>query len=82
MIGEKVLGLYLFILRMPSCYAYGCANSNKKESCKNINFYRIPSATREPARRVLWLQAIQRLGEPYGDARICSAHFVSGLYKV
>ena len=66
---------------MPSCFAYGCANSNKKEECKDVRFYRIPSERAHPERRRLWLHAIRRKGEPYGAARICSAHFVSGEFS-
>ena len=63
---------------MPSCYAYGCYNTNKKEECKDVKFFRIPSAQSDPDRRRKWLLAIRRKGEPYLGARICSAHFLSG----
>lgn len=64
-----------------SCCAIGCKNRHGQS--KEIHFHRIPS-TRTPfeeERRALWLQAINRTDwneDTIANARICSAHFISG----
>ncbi|KAE8281076.1 hypothetical protein D5F01_LYC21658 [Larimichthys crocea] len=69
-----------------SCCATGCRN--RYANAEGLHFYRIPSAVTpfDAERRRLWLEAINR--EDWTDefssydairnARICSAHFVSG----
>ncbi|KAM8738424.1 zinc finger protein 260-like isoform X1 [Acanthopagrus latus] len=63
-----------------SCCAPGCKNRHGKHQ---LHFYRIPSSRTpfDANRRRLWLLAIKRTfwtHETLRNARICSAHFISG----
>ncbi|XP_051276570.1 zinc finger protein ZFP2 isoform X1 [Dicentrarchus labrax] len=69
-----------------SCCAVGC--KNRYSTANGLHFYRIPSTNTpiEAERRRLWLQAIRRSDwtdeiishETISNARLCSAHFISG----
>ena len=64
-----------------SCCAVGCSNVRGKG--ERLSFYRIPFGTSQESsrRRLLWVNAIRRKGwteEMIDNARICSAHFISG----
>ncbi|XP_056301526.1 uncharacterized protein LOC130213768 isoform X2 [Danio aesculapii] len=64
-----------------SCCAVGC--QNRLSYNKKLKFYRIPSARTafNANRRRLWLAAIKRVDwseEKIKNARLCSAHFISG----
>ena len=61
-----------------SCAAFGCTN---RRSSTSLQFYRIPSAKRHPERRIKWVTTMRREKRPVekiNNARICSAHFVTG----
>ncbi|XP_066579221.1 uncharacterized protein LOC136768760 isoform X2 [Amia ocellicauda] len=64
-----------------ACCVVGCRNRKGRE--KDVQYHRIPS-TRTPfsvRRRALWLQAMKRAdcpGNLIKNARLCSAHFISG----
>ena len=65
-----------------SCCALGCSNRTTPGSC--LSFYRIPSGDweKEKERRLKWLNAIRRdkwSEEEIRNARLCSAHFISGM---
>ncbi|XP_049421768.1 uncharacterized protein LOC125882116 [Epinephelus fuscoguttatus] len=65
---------------MSGCCVYGCQN---RYSTGRLKFYRIPTGSRpfQSNRRRLWLQAIKRVDwneDIIKNARVCSAHFVSG----
>ena len=64
---------------MPSsCCAVNC--SNRSSTTSELSFYRIPG-TKQTQKRLLWLNAIKREEWPeelIENARICSAHFISG----
>ena len=67
------------------CAAVGCTNNQMKN--KELSFYRFPA---EQDRRDKWTAAVKRADsnsdrcqkewKPSKYSRICSAHFVSGLY--
>ncbi|XP_026189533.1 uncharacterized protein LOC113146323 isoform X2 [Mastacembelus armatus] len=67
---------------MSACCLSGC--KNRHSSTTKLKFYRIPSGYRpfQANRRRLWLQAIQAVNGSTdglgGNARVCSAHFISG----
>ena len=69
-----------------SCCAVGCTNRRRKGD-KSLSFYRIPSSSdneEKAKRRTLWITAIKRKNwsdELIDNARICSAHFISGNYQ-
>ena len=63
------------------CCAYGCTDKRSKGA--QLSFYRIPSGTSEEslALRQRWVAAIKRdkwTERQIDNARICSAHFISG----
>ncbi|KAI4810702.1 hypothetical protein KUCAC02_013638 [Chaenocephalus aceratus] len=65
---------------MSGCCVYGCMN---RYSTGGLKFYRIPRGPRpfQSNRRRLWLQAIKRVDwneDIIKNARVCSAHFISG----
>ncbi|KAK1897606.1 Reticulocyte-binding protein 2 like a [Dissostichus eleginoides] len=65
---------------MSGCCVYGCTN---RYSTGGLKFYRIPRGPRpfQSNRRRLWLQAIKRVDwneDIIKNARVCSAHFISG----
>ncbi|GAA6216558.1 protein-serine O-palmitoleoyltransferase porcupine isoform X1 [Lates japonicus] len=68
---------------MSACCVSGCKNRHSATS--KLKFYRIPSGYRpfQANRRRLWLRAIQQVNGSTeglrGNARICGAHFVSGV---
>ncbi|XP_047433924.1 uncharacterized protein LOC125003789 isoform X2 [Mugil cephalus] len=68
--------------RMSSCCVVGCRNRRTKVSDTKLKFYRIPTNTEcHQGRRKLWLDAIKRENwteAAIGNARVCSAHFISG----
>ena len=64
-----------------SCCNPGC--SNRRIPGSSLSFYRIPSgdSEKEKERRLKWLNAIHRdkwSEEEIRNARLCSAHFISG----
>ncbi|KAL2096931.1 hypothetical protein ACEWY4_006138 [Coilia grayii] len=66
---------------MSGCCVVGC--QNRYAHGLALKFYRIPRAKGpfNTNRRKLWLQAIKRVGwteETINNARVCSAHFISG----
>ncbi|XP_070695065.1 uncharacterized protein [Pempheris klunzingeri] len=67
---------------MSACCVSGC--KNRHSSSSKLKFYRIPSDYRpfQANRRRLWLRAIRQVNgsteELRGNARVCSAHFISG----
>ena len=70
---------------MPSCCAVGCAN--RSTSNLELTFYRIPGGAHpfQQNRRRLWLRAISRdkwSETEIKNARLCSAHFISGKTQV
>lgn len=73
----------LFITKMSACCVPGC--KNRHCSTSKLKFYRIPSGYRpfQANRRRLWLQAIKQVDgsaeEVKSNARICGAHFISGM---
>lgn len=59
-----------------SCCAFGCTNRQGKAG---IKFFRFP---KDVERRKKWIVAIKRQNwTPTEYSRVCSAHFVTGLYK-
>ncbi len=63
------------------CCAYGCSNKRKKGS--TLSFYRIPFGTSEESlklrqRRVAAVKREKWSEKQIDNARICSAHFISG----
>ena len=62
-----------------SCCAVACSNRKSKDT--ELQFYRFP---KDQKRRKLWLHAVKR--DSWGDnkslkyARLCSAHFISGMF--
>ena len=61
-----------------SCAAFGCTNPRSNTS---LQFYRMPSGKRYPERRIKWVTTMRREKWPVekiNNARICSAHFVTG----
>ena len=61
-----------------SCAAFGCTN---RRSNTSLQFYRMPSGKRYPERRIKWVTTMRREKWPVekiNNARICSAHFVTG----
>ena len=66
-----------------SCCAVGCSNRRSKTS--KLHFYRIPFGTDENSLdlRRKWLNALRRdkwADEQIDNARVCSAHFLTGSY--
>ena len=63
-----------------SCFVLGCQNRRGRN--KDLRFYNLPknNTSFNANRRRLWLQAIptSTLEDPPKDARVCSAHFISG----
>lgn len=66
------------LVAMPkSCCAVDCTSRHQKGS--KISFYRIPSKSRYPERRRLWITALKRKNwVPGADDWVCSKHFVGG----
>nr|XP_055046136.1 uncharacterized protein LOC129431992 isoform X3 [Misgurnus anguillicaudatus] len=67
-------------LKMTGCCVYGCSN---RYSTKGLKFHRIPKGSHpfQQNRRRLWLQALKRFDldeDRTKNARVCSAHFISG----
>ena len=65
---------------MSGCCVYGCTNCY---STGGLKFYRTPTGLRpfQSNWRRLWLQAIKRVDwieDIIKNARVCSAHFISG----
>ncbi|XP_065114066.1 uncharacterized protein [Paramisgurnus dabryanus] len=64
---------------MTGCCVYGCTN---RYSTKGLRFHRIPTGSHpfQKNRRRLWLQALKRVDndDVKKNARVCSAHFISG----
>nr|XP_029135251.1 uncharacterized protein LOC114920865 isoform X1 [Labrus bergylta] len=65
---------------MSGCCVYGCQN---RYSTGGLKFYRIPTGSRpfQSNRWRLWLQALQHVDwneDMIKNARVCSAHFISG----
>ena len=65
-----------------SCCVYGCTNRRNKENGE-ISFYRLPTTktAKKAERRSRWVSAIHRekwTEKAIDNARICSAHFVTG----
>ena len=61
-----------------SCSAFGCTN---RRSSTSLQFYRIPSGKQYPERGIKWVTAMRREkwpAEKINNARMCSAHFVTG----
>ncbi|KAK0140533.1 hypothetical protein N1851_022489 [Merluccius polli] len=70
-------------INMSGCCVYGCTN---RYSTSGLKLYRIPTGSRpfQSNRRRLWLQAIRRVDwneDRIRNARVCSAHFVSGTIE-
>ena len=61
-----------------SCCAVGCTNRKSKQPY--LTFYRLPGRNK-PEKRLKWIQAIKKeqwSEEEINNARVCSAHFISG----
>ena len=70
----SVATLFLQMGKNDFCCAPNC--SNRRNSQRNIQFYRIP---KDKAVRQKWLQRIRRKGfEPTESTRLCSQHFLGG----
>ncbi|KAJ8345058.1 hypothetical protein SKAU_G00292510 [Synaphobranchus kaupii] len=70
---------------MQTCCVVGC--QNRPDPASNLHFYRIPVGSHpfQKRRRQLWLQAIKTVDwteDFIKNARICSAHFISGKASV
>ena len=64
---------------MPSsCCAIGCTQRYSK--AKGVKMYRFPT---DPDRKKAWVNTIRQVGwQPNFHSRVCSAHFISGLFNV
>ncbi|XP_065114905.1 uncharacterized protein [Paramisgurnus dabryanus] len=67
---------------MSSCCVFGCQNRRNSTFGSKLKFYRIPAdIPSQKSRRQLWLNAIRRTDWTetiINNARVCSAHFISG----
>lgn len=68
---------------MPSsCCVVGC--TNRKTTHPMLNFYAFPTTKKNLNKRNLWIKAIKRedfeTEKQIDNARVCSSHFLSGLY--
>ncbi len=68
--------------KMPTCCVVDCEN----RTSSGVKFFRIPAGSHpfQKNRRHLWLQAIKRAdweNATIKEARVCSAHFISGNLK-
>jgi len=60
-----------------SCCAYGC--SNRSGQNKGLKVYSFPKRPAERIKR--WIAAVKRDNwQPNEHSRVCSAHFVTGLF--